>query len=238
LTPSAADRDETIVRRLTLLAGCLLLSALAFSLDPTRIVGDTKLDLTINPLGFLYRALYLWDPAYFGQLQNQAYGYLFPNGPFHAVLISAGMPEWVVQRLWMAALLCAAFTGTVAVARALRIGSLPTQVLAGVAFALSPRVLTLLSYNSAELQPTLLLPWVLLPLIHGTRPGADPRRAALLSAAAFLLCGGTNAASELAVLTVPLLYLATRARQRRTWTLLGWWLAAIGLASFWWLVRC
>ena len=236
MTPSAADRDETIVRRLTLLAGCLLLSALAFSLDPTRIVGDTKLDLTINPLGFLYRALYLWDPAYFGQLQNQAYGYLFPNGPFHAVLISAGMPEWVVQRLWMAALLCAAFTGTVAVARALRIGSLPTQVLAGVAFALSPRVLTLLSYNSAELQPTLLLPWVLLPLIHGTRPGADPRRAALLSAAAFLLCGGTNAASELAVLTVPLLYLATRARQRRTWTLLGWWLAAIGLASFWWLV--
>ena len=235
MTPSAPVRDETLVRRLTLLAVCLLLSALACSLDPTRIVGDTKLDLTVNPLGFLYRALYLWDPSYFGQLQNQAYGYLFPNGPFHALLIGAGMPEWVVQRLWMAALLCAAFTGTVAVARALRVGSLPTQVVAGVAFALSPRALTLLSYNSAELQPTMLLPWVLLPLVHGTRPGADPRRAALLSAAAFLLCGGTNAASELAVLVVPLLYLLTRASGRRKWTLLGWWLAAIGLVSFWWL---
>ena len=235
MTPPAPVRDETLVRRLTLLAVCLLLAALACSTDPARILGDTKLDLTVNPLGFLYRALYLWDPSYFGQLQNQAYGYLFPNGPFHALLVGAGVPEWVVQRLWLAALLCAAFTGTVAVARALRIGSLPAQVVAGIAFALSPRALTLLSYNSAELQPTLLLPWVLLPLIHGTRPGADPRRAALLSAAAFLLCGGTNAASELAVLTVPLLYLLTRAPGRRKRTLLAWWPAAIGLVSFWWL---
>ncbi|WP_133741942.1 alpha-(1-_3)-arabinofuranosyltransferase [Actinorugispora endophytica] len=235
MRPTSADLDGTLVRRLRLLTVCLLLGALAFSLDPTRIVGDTKIDLTLDPLGFLRRALHLWDPSYFGQLQNQAYGYLFPNGPFHVLFISMGMQEWAVQRLWMALLLCAAFLGTVAVARALGIGGTRTQIVAGVAFALSPRVLTLLSYNSAELQPTMLLPWVLLPLVHGARHGADPMRAALLSAAAFTLCGGTNAASELAVLVVPLLYLLTRARGPRKRRLLSWWLLAVFCVSFWWL---
>ncbi|MDA0567239.1 alpha-(1-_3)-arabinofuranosyltransferase, partial [Streptomonospora sp. S1-112] len=209
---------------------------MALSLNPPMIVGDTKIDLTVNPFGFLYRALYLWDPAYFGQLQNQAYGYFFPNGPFHALLIALDMPEWLVQRVWMAVLLCAAFVGTVKLAEALGIGSEHTRLLAGAAYALSPRVLTLLSYNSAELQPMMLLPWIVLPLVHGTRAGRPPLRAALLSALAFLLCGGTNAASELAVLVVPLLYLLTRANGPRKWRLLGWWLTALFLVSFWWLV--
>ncbi|MBV2362137.1 alpha-(1-_3)-arabinofuranosyltransferase [Streptomonospora nanhaiensis] len=209
---------------------------MALSLNPPMIVGDTKIDLTVNPFGFLYRALYLWDPAYFGQLQNQAYGYFFPNGPFHALLIGLDMPEWLVQRVWMAVLLCAAFLGTVKLAEALGIGSEHTRILAGVAYALSPRVLTLLSYNSAELQPMMLLPWIVLPLVHGTRRGRPPLRAAALSALAFLLCGGTNAASELAVLVVPLIYLLSRAGGPRTWRLLGWWLTALFLVSFWWLV--
>ncbi|QVQ54298.1 DUF3367 domain-containing protein [Spiractinospora alimapuensis] len=233
-TPRARG-EETLTRRLTLFAVCLFLTALAFSVDPGRILGDTKIDLAINPTGFLQRALHLWDGAYFGQLQNQAYGYLFPNGPFHALLLAADMPPWMVQRVWMAVLLCAAFLGVVCVARALGIGTTSTQIVAGVAYALSPRVLTLLSYNSAELQPTMLLPWVLLPLIHGTRHGASPARAAFLSATAFLLCGGTNAASELAILVVPLLYLLTRRNGARTWRLLGWWLFAIALVTFWYL---
>ncbi|PRY01581.1 alpha-(1-_3)-arabinofuranosyltransferase [Allonocardiopsis opalescens] len=234
--PGAPGPDPVLVRRLSLLAVCLLLAAIAFSTEPGRIVGDTKLDLTIDPLGFLGRALYLWDPAYFGQLQNQAYGYLFPNGPFHALLIALDMPEWAVQRLWMALLLCAAFTGTVQVARALGIGGLHTQILAGLAYALAPRVLTLISANSAELQPTMLLPWILLPLVTGAREGRSPLRAAALSACAFLLCGGTNAASELAVLVVPLLFLLTRAPGPRRRRLTGWWLTAIAMVSCWWLV--
>nr|WP_184079697.1 alpha-(1->3)-arabinofuranosyltransferase [Nocardiopsis mwathae] len=213
----------------------MLLSAVAFSLDPARIVGDTKIDLTINPLGFLERALHLWDPSYFGQLQNQAYGYFFPNGPFHALLIALDMPEWMVQRTWMAVLLCAAFVGTVKLAEALGIGTADTRLLAGVAYAMAPRVLTLISYNSAELQPMMLLPWIILPLVYGARHGRDPMRMAMLSGVAFLLCGGTNAASELAVLVVPLLYLLTRANGPRKWRLLAWWLGALFLVSFWWL---
>ncbi|GAA3759467.1 arabinofuranan 3-O-arabinosyltransferase [Spinactinospora alkalitolerans] len=238
MTPGSAGAgpDGALLHRLKLFAVCLLLCAVAFSLDPTKIVGDTKIDLTIDPFGFLERALHLWDGSYFGQLQNQAYGYFFPNGPFHALFIALDMPEWVVQRLWMAVLMCAAFLGTVRLAGAFGIGTSHTRIVAGVAYALAPRVLTLLSYNSAELQPTMLLPWVLLPLVHGAARGASPMRAAMLSGLAFLFCGGTNAASELAVLVVPLLYLLTRAKGPRRRRLLGWWLAAILLVSFWWLV--
>ncbi|MFD0776201.1 alpha-(1-_3)-arabinofuranosyltransferase family protein, partial [Streptomonospora algeriensis] len=225
-----------MLRRLELLGVCLLLCGTALSLAPAKIVGDTKIDLAVNPLGFLERALHLWDSAYFGQLQNQAYGYLFPNGPFHVLLIGLDMPEWLVQRVWMSVLLCAAFLGTVKLAEALGIGTPHTRILAGAAYALAPRVLTLLSYNSAELQPMMLLPWIVLPLVYGTRCGRPPMRSAMLSALAFLFCGGTNAASELAVLVVPLIYLLTRAPGPRKRRLLAWWLTALFLVSFWWLV--
>ncbi|MGW5878816.1 alpha-(1-_3)-arabinofuranosyltransferase [Nocardiopsis terrae] len=236
-TPTAPGGvDEKLLARLKVLAVCLLLGALAASIDPGRIVSDTKIDLTVNPLGFMERALHLWDASYFGQLQNQAYGYFFPNGPFHLLFDVLGMPEWLIQRLWMAVLLVAAFVGVYKVAGALGLGTVNTRILAGVAYALAPRVLTLLSYNSAELQPMLLMPWILLPLVLGARRGYSPARAALLSGLAFLLCGGTNAASELAVLVVPGLYLLTRANGPRKWRLILWWSGALVLASFWYIV--
>ncbi|WP_160050376.1 alpha-(1-_3)-arabinofuranosyltransferase [Nocardiopsis sp. FR4] len=235
-TPPPAGLDQRLLARLKVLTVCLLLGALAASIDPGRTVSDTKLDLTANPLGFLERALHLWDASYFGQIQNQAYGYLFPNGPFHLLFDQLGMPDWLLQRLWMAVLLIAAFTGVYRVAGELGIGTVNTRILAGLAYALAPRVLTLLSYNSAELQPMLLMPWVLLPLVLGARHGRSPARMALLSGLAFLLCGGTNAASELAVLVVPGLYLLTRAGGPRKRRLMAWWAVALVLASFWYVV--
>src|SRR5699024_2923324 len=91
------------------------------------------------------------------------------------------------------------------------------------------------SYNSAELQPMLLMPWILLPLILGARRGYPPARMALLSGLAFLMCGGTNAASELAVLVVPGMYLLTRSNGRRKGILCAWWAVALVLASFWYV---
>lgn len=232
----AAPPGRTLRHRLRLLAGCLLLAAVAFNTAPGAVISETKLDMAVNPLGFLGRALHLWDPAYFGHLQNQAYGYLFPMGPFYVLFRALDMPAWDIQRLWMSLVLCAAFLGTERLARAMGIGSQGTRVLGALAYALAPHALALIGINSSEFQPSAVLPWVLLPLVHGTRAGRSPRRAAALSAAAFLFAGGVNAAAELAVLVVPLLYLLSRRHGGRKWALLGWWLLFVGLVSMWWLV--
>ena len=46
-----------------------------------------------------------------GQVQDQAYGYLFPMGPFFGLGHWMGLPEGVVQRLWVSVLLCLALVG-------------------------------------------------------------------------------------------------------------------------------
>src|SRR6185437_8756344 len=94
-----------------ILGFCVLLMALPFLTVPGNLIADTKFDLAIDPLRFLARALHLWDPQQFGQLQDQAAGYLFPMGPFFALGHLAGLEPWVIQRLWIGAVSIAAFLG-------------------------------------------------------------------------------------------------------------------------------
>jgi arabinofuranan 3-O-arabinosyltransferase len=224
-------------RRLRLLASCLLLGAIAFNTSPGEVIAETKLDMAVNPTGFLERAAHLWDDAFFGHLQNQAYGYLFPMGPFYALFRWLDMPPWNIQRLWMTLVLCAAFLGVERLAGALRIGRSPnTRILAGLTYALAPHALALIGVNSSEFEPSAVLPWILLPLVLGARESMSPRRAAALSALAFLFAGGINAAAELAVLVVPFLYLMTRGNGPRKWRLLAWWAVCVAAVSMWWLV--
>ncbi len=174
----------TAVWRFRLAACCLALVALAFAQAPGNVVTDTKLDLTVDPVGFLGRALSLWDSqGAFGQVQNQAYGYLFPMGPFFALGHLADVSPWVTQRLWWSLLLVVAFLGTVVLLGAMGIGNRWTRILAGFAFALSPRMLSVLGASSVEMWPSALAPWVLVPLVIGLVRG-DPRRQAALSALA------------------------------------------------------
>ncbi|HEX6341953.1 MAG TPA: alpha-(1-_3)-arabinofuranosyltransferase [Umezawaea sp.] len=212
------------------------LTLLSFLQRPGRTTFDTKLDLVVDPLAFLGRALHLWNPAASGgELQNQAYGYLFPMGPYFALCQLLGLPPWIAQRLWCALLLCAAFGGVLAVARALRVGSAPAQYLGAVAYALAPRMLTEIGPLSAEMVAAVMLPWILLPLVRADRIGS-PRRAAGLSGLAVLGVGGMNGALVITVLLLPGLWLLTRRWTARHVRLVLWWSGAVVASVLWWLL--
>ncbi|MDO3395019.1 alpha-(1-_3)-arabinofuranosyltransferase family protein [Nocardioides sp. SOB44] len=221
---------------LRVLAGCALLVGLAFVQDPGLLAADTKFDLVAAPGDFLARALHLWDgEGAFGQLQNQAYGYLWPMGSFFWVGALLAVPGWVVQRLWWGLVLAVAFAGTARLARALGVRSDLACLVAGAAFALSPRVLTTMGPISSETWPIALAPWVLLPLVTGAERGS-PRRAAALSALAISLVGGVNAAASFAVIPLGAVWLLTRAPGPRRRALMLWWPAFTVLGTLWWLV--
>ncbi|WP_435741479.1 alpha-(1-_3)-arabinofuranosyltransferase domain-containing protein [Nocardioides sp. SYSU DS0663] len=222
--------------RLRLLASCALLVGLALVQDPGLLTADTKVDLALAPADWLARALHLWDPeGACGQLQNQAYGYLWPMGPFFLLGWLLDVPAWVVQRLWQGLVMSVALVGTARVARALGVRSDLACLLAGFAFALSPRVLTVLGPISIEAWPGALAPWVLLPLIRGSRVGS-PRRAAALSGLAVAMVGGVNAAATFAVLPMGIIWLLTRTSGPRRRALMLWWPLCTALGTLWWLV--
>ncbi|MBP2329976.1 arabinofuranan 3-O-arabinosyltransferase [Kibdelosporangium banguiense] len=212
------------------------LTVLSFLQRPGTTTFDTKLDLAVDPVAFLGRALHLWNPAATGgELQNQAYGYLFPMGPFFAGFQLIGVPPWIAQRLWCALLLCLAFAGVLAVARALKIGTPAAQYTGAVAYALAPRMLTEIGPLSAEMLAAVMLPWVLLPLIKADRIGS-PRRAAGLSGLAILCIGGINGAVVMMVLLLPGLWLLTRQWTKQHVKLVLWWCAAVVAAVVWWFL--
>jgi arabinofuranan 3-O-arabinosyltransferase len=236
--PGAGGRDsgQDRTRWLTVQAACYLgLAALPFVTSPGLIIGDSKLDMAVNPLGYLGRALSVWDPAQFGQLQNQAVGYLFPMGPFFAVGRLAAVPAWVIQRLWIAAILIAAFAGTVRLAKRIGIGTPWTQAVAGLAYALSPAALTTMGEYSGEYLPEAMLPWILIPLVDAAR-GGRRWRAAARSAAAVALCSGINAGSTVAVLVPAFVCILTLRSAVPRWRILAWWMPAVLLASCWWAI--
>ena len=248
-----AGGEERIRERIRVTAFCLLLLVLPFVSAPGDLISDTKLDLAINPARFLARALTLWDPTQFGQLQNQAVGYLFPMGPYFLLGKLAGLPPWVIQRLWIGTVLIAAFLGTFWLARRLGIGTPWTRILGGLCYAASPMALSLAGVESALFLPAALLPWVLLPLAgpafrgRGEQvgvPGTGRRgstalarlRAVARSGLAVAACGGTNAAATLPILVVALLFILFRSGPAPRWRVLAWWLPAVALATVWWAV--
>lgn len=232
--PTAADRRR--LERLWLSITMLGLTFAVFGQAAGNAAADTKLDLVVDPLRFLSRSLRLWDPiGNAGQLQNQAYGYLFPIGPFYALLHAIDVQAWEIQRAFESAVVCLAFLGTYRLARRLVTDSFWPALGAGLAYALAPRVLSELTSISAELMPVAALPWVLVPLVDGAA-GGSPRRAAARSGVALLFAGGVNAAATLAILPAPALWLLTRSRGPRRAALLRWWAVAVVLACAWWVI--
>ncbi|WP_157548790.1 alpha-(1-_3)-arabinofuranosyltransferase domain-containing protein [Nonomuraea candida] len=237
-TPPRADRpavSDRARRRWWLLLCCFGFALLAFTTKPGHLISDTKMDLALNPVGWLERAAHLWDLQHFGQLQNQVAGYVFPMGPFFALGDLAGVAPWITQRLWLTLLMCVAFLGVERLAGRLGLGTPGTRLVAALAYTLAPRTLSILGEISIEWLPAAMLPWILLPLLTASETG-QRARGAIRSALAVALCGGVNAVAVLAVLVAPVLYILTRPRPVPRWRLFGWWSGAVAVATlFWWL---
>ena len=223
------DAAERAGLRWAALAWVVVLVALLVQ-DPGRMTFDTKLGVNIDPVGFYERLWHLWNPLeYLGSLQDQYIGYAFPMGAFYLTAHLLHVPVWVAERLWMSLLITAGFWGLVRLAEAVGTGTRPTRLLAGAAFALWPTFTVLVGSSSGGLLPGLLAPWAVLPLV---RTGSA-RLAAARSGLVIACMGGINAASTLAALVLPGLYILTR-RGHRRWSLAGWWAAAVLLATAWW----
>jgi len=233
-TAAVAERAAgSWVWRTRLLAAWVFLAALAFRQAGGLIVPDTKVDLTEDPGAFMSRALHLWDPnGAMGQLQNQAYGYLFPVGPIHWLLIEGGIPPWIVQRLWWTIVLGVAFSGVWLLSGAMRLGTPWGRYLAALLFALSPRFLSEVAVTSVEVWPLAMAPWVLLPLTT-RRPWGWPLRLSM-SALAVAAVGGVNAVATGATLVLPTLWFLTRESLRESIPRLAAWLGCVIVAIFWW----
>ena len=202
--------------------------------QPGRITFDTKLDLQIDPAGFLARSTELWNADWaLGGLQNQASGYLFPMGPVFWLGDVIGVPMWVWERLWSAFVMLLAYEG----ARRLA-GNWPgitrqSALLAGLVYMLSPRALTTVGSLSSETLPGSILPWTLLPLVLYLRGRMRGWVAFVLSAASVVWMGGQNATVTAACLVLPALLLAfasERTLRRRVGDLAAWG-SLIGLAT-------
>ncbi|WP_408899208.1 alpha-(1-_3)-arabinofuranosyltransferase family protein [Nocardioides sp. R1-1] len=213
------------------------LSVMVFAEKWGRSTSDTRFELTEVPGPHLAGTLHLWNPdVSLGELQNQAYGYLFPQGSFFWLAELLGTPGWVAQRLWSVLVLLVACEGLRRLAVALGVGPVAAAV-AGLAYGLTPRHVTEIGTRSAEILPGAVLPWAALPLVLAAQGRMRPRNAAVLSAAAFACSGGVNGtatAAPAALLAIVVVWAVLR--RRLSWRFGVGWLALVGAVSAWWIL--
>lgn len=211
-----------------------ILSVFGWLIAPGLILPDTKVDLVVSPGRYLERALQAWSThTGFGELQNQAYGYLFPMGSFFWAGEKLGAQPWEIQRAWWSLLLVVGGVGAGLLGRRIfRLGSCATVAVA-VAYALSPRVISLLSHISIETWPGMVMPWLILA-VHRYVTGRVSFARYVVQVAALAVClGGVNATASLVALLGAGVWAASAPRAR--------WKASAGavlggaMGAFWWL---
>jgi arabinofuranan 3-O-arabinosyltransferase len=188
----------------------LVAYALAFVQRPGLATADTKINLHVDPGRFLGDVASMWTST--GQLggvqTGQQAGYLFPMGPFFALGHLIGLPDWVVQRLWLGSLLALAAWGAVRLLDALIAEPRGVaHLVTGLVILLNPFVVTYANRTTVTLLAYAALPWLLLAVHRGLRePGGWrwPAAAALLLTAAG---GGVNGAVVAWMLLGPALLL-------------------------------
>lgn len=216
----------------------LVLAAAMFAQPVGLIAADTKHDLTADPAGFLAAATHAWTDVFpLGQLQNQAYGYLFPQGLFFLFADAIPdwlLPTWMAQRLWWTIVAGVGFSGFYRLCQCVVPGSGRSttasasirafHIIAALLFALSPRTLTTLTAISSEAWPVMLAPWVLVPLLRGDKITGRDIAAATIPIA---LMGAVNATATLAACIPAGLVILWR---RQGWLLLP---AAVAVSAWW-----
>ncbi|MCR1781559.1 alpha-(1-_3)-arabinofuranosyltransferase [Nocardioides carbamazepini] len=223
--------------RVVLLTLYAALAIFVFTEKWGQSTSDTRFELTEVPGPHLAGTLHLWNPEVsLGEMQNQAYGYLFPHGSFFWLAELVGVPGWMAQRLWSVLILLLACEGVRRLARAL--GTAPVgAAVAGLAYGLTPRHVTEIGTRSAEILPGAMLPWAALPVVLAALGRMRPRNAAILSAAAFACSGGVNGtatAAPAALLAIIVLWAVLR--RRLSWRFGLGWLALVGAVSAWWIL--
>ncbi|MBV9212507.1 MAG: DUF3367 domain-containing protein, partial [Actinobacteria bacterium] len=216
--------------------------AIAILQRPGLATSDTKIDLHVDPVGFLGRVAHLWSPTTgLGHVQGGQYGgYLWPMAPFFALGHELGIGPWLVQRLWLGTILALACWGVVRLLDALLARPRgAAHVAAAILFAVNPYTVVLANRTTATLVGYAALPWLLLCVHRGL---ADPRRWWWPAAFALILTstgGGVNAAVTAWLLPGPLLLLVYEPLMARVpWRSVrdfGWRTAAAAVASsIWW----
>ncbi|KAA1429048.1 alpha-(1-_3)-arabinofuranosyltransferase domain-containing protein [Nocardioides antri] len=219
------------------IASCLYVVVTVFMViqQPGATTYDTRAELTERPGSFLVGAFTLWHPeSSFGEFQNQAYGYLFPQGTWFVMADALGSPGWVSQRLWSALLLIVACEGARRVARAVDLDDIPA-LLAGVVFAFSPRLLGTVAVQTGESLPGAVMPWLVLAVVLHLRGVLPPVRTAVLSGAAVVCMGGVNAVETAACLPLAVILVGWGClRGLTSMRFAAGWLATVGVACLWW----
>jgi arabinofuranan 3-O-arabinosyltransferase len=216
--------------------------ALALVQRPGESATDTKIDLHAIPVRFLGEITSLWSSSSgLGGVETAQYaGYLFPMGPFFALGHLAGLPDWLVDRLWIALVLALAAWGVVRLSDAW-FGQ-PRGVahaVAGLTYLLNPYVVVFVNRTTVTLLAYAALPWLLLIVHRGVREGGwrMPAAFALVVTASG---GGVNAAVVAFVLLGPLLLLLYEPLSGgpgwRASASFAWRSALLALvASLWWI---
>jgi len=220
---------------------------LAFAQRPGLASTDTKINLQVDPGRFLSDVASMWTSS--GQLGDvrtgQYSGYLFPMGPFFALGHGLGLGAWVVQRLWLAAILALVAWGTVRLLDALL--DRPrgaAHLMAGAIAILNPFVVTYANRTTVTLLAYVALPWLLLSVHRGLRderPGGRWRWPVLFALVVAAAGGGVNAAVVAWMLLGPALLMLYE------WRVLAVPGARVGgfalraaplciLVSLWWLI--
>jgi arabinofuranan 3-O-arabinosyltransferase len=126
-------------------------------------------------------------------------------GPWFWFWETAGVPDWVAQRLWLGTVMVAAGAGVLYLLRTLGIRHLPSVVAAALVYELSPYLLHYAARISVILLPWAALPW-LLALTHRSlqrpRSWRHPAAFALVVATA----GGVNATALVLAGLAPLVW--------------------------------